>query len=1027
MKANFKKIVAVVVATVIIIASMPNTLMAAGQSNIRAIGVGQQIFNLRAQLIEPNGEQPPVPQPEIQQPPVPQPPIQQPPVPQPEIPQPPVPQPELPQPPIQQPVQQLTMTFSLAGGNIGGNTSNHVVTIPSGTAPSAPSPTRSGFTFAGWAPSIPASATSSMSFTAVWTPVATPQPPVPQPEVQQPIVTPLQPDFTQTQPIVTDPNIDTTPQQQASHEVTFLSHQGGNVVTTINVQHGSLISVAQVPQAPMRDGFTFAGWSPMPTAQPITGPLTIVGQWTEVNVPQNHEVRFLSHQGGDVYTTLSIQHGSLIGATQVPQAPTRNGFTFTGWSPNPLAQPITGPLTIVGQWEQVNVPQSHTVTFTLQGATFLNGSATMSLQVPHNTAIPWLNVIQNMPSGTDRSIWMRNGQNFNQNTLITEPMQLTARAEIFIENFTVTFVLNGGTFNNSANNVTRSVPAGSSLLSAGALITPVLSGHTLDSSFPWLLDGRNFDTNSPINQNITLVANWRTNSTAGAHLVTFELNGGSINGNFNNITVWVNHGSVISHTDFPNHRNTIVRSGFILNNTSPWVTVGGTVFNHNITITGSTTLRANWVTTNQVTITFNPNGGQRSGSGTGNFTRSLPSGTNWNATFPNESLASFANVTRSGFTFQGWTMQNGTQFTQGTTVPNNNFTVTASWAPTSANSVNVVFNPLGGNLRGTTNNTTLQISRHNSFVQSTGFSSFQNANLVPTRSGFTFGGWELPNGNLVNINTTIFTENITLIARWNGANVQTISFNPNGGMWADNSVINQNRQVARGQSIRSHHNSTVHNLIPPISRQGYSFVNWYIGNSNNVFTENTVINSDMTVNARWVAINVPAHVPPPTTAQPPILPPVTGASLVNQVISLGQQGSIFSGGAPVNLSSDLGVFHINTAGVSVLPARAILSILFGADPYDPYLFLWDGATSTFTIDPQGYNIRIQVGQEVMYVRNVPRQILTGTGADAFPVAAYVDPTDGRLYVPVRAIAESIGFTVGWDAGTGTVLLTPPQR
>jgi hypothetical protein len=35
-------------------------------------------------------------------------------------------------------------------------------------------------------------------------------------------------------------------------------------------------------------------------------------------------------------------------------------------------------------------------------------------------------------------------------------------------------------------------------------------------------------------------------------------------------------------------------------------------------------------------------------------------------------------------------------------------------------------------------------------------------------------------------------------------------------------------------------------------------------------------------------------------------------------------------------------------------------------------------------------------------------------------------SEGRTFVPVRFIAEALGLTVGWDAGTKTVLLTTPK-
>ena len=869
-------------------------------------------------------------------------------------------EPQIPFQPVEPPVQpapapvapqMVTLTFNLNGGTISGSNS-HSITINTGSTAQPPTPTRAGFTFNGWSPSIPSSVQNNMSFTALWIAVATPVAQQPAPSVTQPQTTLPGTESPVTQPPVTDPSL----------------------------------------------------------TQPS----------------QYHELTFISHTGGDVVGRISVSNGTTLAGDQLPSTPTRTGFTFRQWYPNLVGQQITGPQTITGQWDAIQAPQTHTVTFELTGTTFITGSNVFTLQVNHNEPIPW-QLVPNIIGNQQITPWLRSGQNFNTVSPVTDSFTLTSGIPTVQNNVTVTFVLNGGTFNNSTNNVVRSIPHGSTLANSGLNINPIRHNHILDNNSPWLLNGGHFNQNSPITSNITIVANWRQNNPQ-THQVIFDLQGGSINGNTNNIVINVPHGNVINHIDFPQNHSNIVRNGFTLNFSSPWLNPNGTVFHTNTAITSPITLRANWISSNQVTVTFNTNGGFRTGFGTGsgNFTRSLPAGSTWSNAFPSsaDSLSNWAGVTRSGFTFRGWYMQNGNQFTQSTTIPNNNFTLTASWTPTGANAVTLNFNPNGGTLRGSTNSISVSVARNQTFANSTGWSSFQNANLVPTRSGFTFGGWELPNGNLVNINSTLFNENITLIPRWNSNNHYTVSFNPNGGVWADNTTNNINRQIGERQSIRTHHNQGLNTFIPTVTRPGYSFDNWFIGNTNNVFTENTIVTTNMNIIARWIPINIVAPIAP---APQPLTPPVSGAPLVNHVVILGQGGYISAGGTPVNLSPQLGAYHINSSGVSVLPARAILSVLFGADPYDPYLFIWDANTSTLTIDPMGYNIRIQVGSQIMYVRNSPQQILSGEGINAFPYVAYVDPSDSRLYVPVRAIAEAVGFNVGWDVATGTVILTPPQN
>ena len=142
-----------------------------------------------------------------------------------------------------------------------------------------------------------------------------------------------------------------------------------------------------------------------------------------------------------------------------------------------------------------------------------------------------------------------------------------------------------------------------------------------------------------------------------------------------------------------------------------------------------------------------------------------------------------------------------------------------------------------------------------------------------------------------------------------------------------------------------------------------------------------------------------------------------------------QDGVITVGGTVVNFPADQwGSFEVNEDGVSVLPARLAFALLLGAEnPYDPDMFTWNNATSTFLIDQTGRNIWLQVGNEAMGVGGVQRTILSGTGANAFPYAPYVNPETSRMMIPVRAFAEALGLNVEWNAANGSVTLTTPAE
>ena len=131
-------------------------------------------------------------------------------------------------------------------------------------------------------------------------------------------------------------------------------------------------------------------------------------------------------------------------------------------------------------------------------------------------------------------------------------------------------------------------------------------------------------------------------------------------------------------------------------------------------------------------------------------------------------------------------------------------------------------------------------------------------------------------------------------------------------------------------------------------------------------------------------------------------------------------------GVPHHVDHDYwGAFEINADGVSVLPARLAFSLLFNnIDPYNPNIFVWNAAASSFTIDPNGHNIVFQVGNTTMNVGGMNRTIMSGTGAAAFPYAPYVNPANSRLMLPLRAFADALDLTVHWNPQTSTVTLTP---
>ena len=173
-----------------------------------------------------------------------------------------------------------TLTFDSSGGSVVAPiTAMHGSTV---TPPS--NPTREGYTFAGWSPSLPTTIPEvNSTHTAQWT-------------INQ-------------------------------YTLTFDS-DGGSAVSSITGDYNSSFTT---PTSPTKTDYSFAGWSPeLPATIPSSN-----GTYTAIWKPG---LIFNSDGGSEVETIVDD-----FGATITPPAnPTKDGYTFTGWSP---ALPSTMPAT----------------------------------------------------------------------------------------------------------------------------------------------------------------------------------------------------------------------------------------------------------------------------------------------------------------------------------------------------------------------------------------------------------------------------------------------------------------------------------------------------------------------------------------------------------------------------------------------------------------------------------------------------------------------------------------------------------
>ena len=187
---------------------------------------------------------------------------------------------------------KYTMTFVLDNSE-----ENVVKTQDYDTALTAPEdPTKTGFTFKGWSPDVPATIPASdMTFTAQW--------------------------------------------ERNKYLVTFIVED--TVAKKDSVLYEGTITK---PAVPVKEGYTFTGWQPeVPETMPAND-LTFnaqfsINQYTMTFVLDNSEENVVKTQDYDTALT-------------APEDPTKTGFTFKGWSPDVPATIPASDMTFTAQWER---------------------------------------------------------------------------------------------------------------------------------------------------------------------------------------------------------------------------------------------------------------------------------------------------------------------------------------------------------------------------------------------------------------------------------------------------------------------------------------------------------------------------------------------------------------------------------------------------------------------------------------------------------------------------------------------------
>jgi len=127
------------------------------------------------------------------------------------------------------------------------------------------------------------------------------------------------------------------------YTVTYNNNVTGDSITR-SVSHGST-APSITPWT--ISGYTFDHWNkPFGT---VTGNDTYTAYYTAN--PVYHTVTFISD--GSTWDTQNVEHG---GYATEPSAPTKSGYTFTGWSPSVSSTQINGDTTFTAQFTEDTPP-----------------------------------------------------------------------------------------------------------------------------------------------------------------------------------------------------------------------------------------------------------------------------------------------------------------------------------------------------------------------------------------------------------------------------------------------------------------------------------------------------------------------------------------------------------------------------------------------------------------------------------------------------------------------------------------------
>ncbi|MEE1069892.1 MAG: DUF4832 domain-containing protein [Paludibacteraceae bacterium] len=204
-----------------------------------------------------------------------------------------------------------------------------------------------------------------------------------------------------------------------------------------------------LPSAPTKTGYTFVGWyaDAEKTIQAVAGATleentTLYAKWNVNSYTLTWDVNGGNALTGD-YTTGTVAYGTTI---TKPADPTREGYTFAGWSPAVAATMPATNTTYTAQWNEIKVASItvNPTTLDLKKGESATVTATVSPNNALNKTVTWVNPsITTLSSETGNSITVTGNSNGKDKELKASAggKQATVKVSVYYE---VQYNSNGG-------------------------------------------------------------------------------------------------------------------------------------------------------------------------------------------------------------------------------------------------------------------------------------------------------------------------------------------------------------------------------------------------------------------------------------------------------------------------------------------------------------------------------------------------------------------------------------------------------